>query len=57
MLKESFIRNKVSYTKQSKGDNEIVQELAGGSASTFRNHRFTLREKHEAGENLSWRRR
>ncbi|WP_286886624.1 DUF2087 domain-containing protein [Aneurinibacillus sp. UBA3580] len=35
----------VRYFYEGLSDNEIVKELDGGSTSTIRNHRFTLREK------------
>jgi hypothetical protein len=38
-------RNLINLFKEGLSDNEIVKELDGGSASTIRNHRFTLREK------------
>lgn len=38
-------RNLITLFKEGLSDNEIVKELDGGSTSTIRNHRFTLREK------------
>lgn len=38
-------KNLLHFFHQSYSDAEIVQELGGGSTSTIRNHRFTLREK------------
>lgn len=38
-------RNLIAFFYEGLNDNEIVKELDGGSASTIRNHRFTLREK------------
>ncbi|WP_047155271.1 DUF2087 domain-containing protein [Aneurinibacillus tyrosinisolvens] len=35
----------INYFYQGRSDAEIVKELDGGSTSTIRNHRFTLREK------------
>lgn len=35
----------LNYFQMGLSDQEIVKELDGGSASTIRNHRFTLREK------------
>jgi len=38
-------KNLLNYFYQGYSDSEIVQALEGGSTSTIRNHRFTLREK------------
>lgn len=38
-------KNLLNYFYQGLSDKEIVQETGGGSTSTIRNHRFTLREK------------
>lgn len=38
-------RNLLTYFYNGYSDSEIVKELEGGSTSTVRNHRFTLREK------------
>lgn len=38
-------RNLVNYFHRGYSDSEIVKELDGGSTSTIRNHRFSLREK------------
>lgn len=38
-------KNMVQFFHKGMSDKEIVRELGGGSTSTIRNHRFTLREK------------
>ncbi len=38
-------RTLLNYFQMGLSDQEIVKELDGGSSSTIRNHRFTLREK------------
>ncbi|TCZ79889.1 DUF2087 domain-containing protein [Paenibacillus albiflavus] len=38
-------RSLITLFQNGLSDNEIVKELGSGSASTIRNHRFTLREK------------
>lgn len=35
----------IRYFREGVSDSDIVKELGGGSTSTIRNHRFTLREK------------
>lgn len=37
----------LQYFYEGMNDEQIVKQLGGGSASTIRNHRFTLREKHK----------